>query len=233
MIETIILTTIILMAISFIPATEENFNDWQGNFITVLTANAAAWGILLPDLNAIKAFQTDWIPKYAAGKPEANPRSSDRIAKNTSRKAYSSAIRKFVKKFLNENAGVSNDQRGELGLTIYDTTRTRVPVPTVQPAGRIDKILPREQVLRINDPTNPTSNARPKGVRATRVFAFVGDAAPSNNSQYRLLGTATRHLFRAHFETGDVGKKVFYVLQYENTRGETGPLSDPISGNIA
>jgi len=230
-----ILLPIILLAatLDYIPATEEDFNDWQDNFMEVLTANLAAWGIAAAEKAPLDLLQTDWIAKYDAGKPEANPRSSDRIAKNDARRAFVRAIRIFVKKFINENAAVTNDQRRELGVTVYDTTRTRVAVPTIQPAARIDRINPHEHLLRINDPTNPATNAKPKGVRATRVFRFVGDTPPASVSQYQLVGTATRHLFRSEFESAEAGKKAFYVFQYENTRGETGPLSEPISGNIA
>ncbi|HLG35414.1 MAG TPA: hypothetical protein VI757_11085, partial [Bacteroidia bacterium] len=170
----LILAPIILLALSYIPDTEENFNDWQDNFMEVLNLNLVAWGIEPVDIDPLTVLQTIWVEKYDKGKPEANPRSSDRIAKNDARKAFDKALRKFVKKFINENAAVSNDQRRELKVTVYDDTRTRVPVPTVQPAGSIRKINPHEHVVQIKNPDTPNSNAKPVGVRATRVFRFVG-----------------------------------------------------------
>ena len=235
MTEILILSTIILLALvkDYIPSSEEDFNDWQSQFMDVLNLNLVAWGIAPIDVAPLTALQTTWIDKYNKGKPEANPRSSDRIAKNDARKAFAKELRKFVKKFINENAAVTNDNRRDLGVTVYDTTRTRVAVPTVQPAGSVRKINPHEHVLQIKNPETPNSNAKPVGVRATRVFRFVGTAAPANVSQYQLVGSATRHLFTSAFAPEDVGKKAFYIFQYENTRGETGPLSDPLSGGIA
>ena len=223
---TIIMATIFLLAVSFIPNADARFDEWQRNFMTYLRSHAAAWGIDPLEVSALETLQTDWDTKYAAGGDEADPKPSQRLAKNTSRKNYAKALRKFIKDRINPNAAVTTDDRSALGITVYDNTRTRVTIPTVQPAGTISKIKPHEHILSITNPETPTSRAKPKGVHATRVFRFVGATAPNDVHQYRLIGTATRHIFTSEFEIEDEGKKAFYIFQYENTRGETGPLSD-------
>lgn len=217
----------------YIPSNEEDFNDFQGNFTPKVVAKAVVWGIPDVERDALTDAHGDWDPKYAAGKDEADPTAAQRQAKNDSRKAYTVVIRNLVNTRIRNNAAVTNDDKVSLQLTVPDGTRTRVPVPDHAPKIAIDKIEHELHKLRITDPEKPTTKAKPDGVARINVYRFVGTTAPTNISQYQLYGSATKALFTSQFGDEDVEKKAWYIAQYENTRGERGPVSTPVSAVIA
>ncbi len=217
----------------FVPSNEEDFNDFQGNFRPKVIAKKVAWGILDSEEDALNAAGDDWELKYAAGRDEADPTSSQRQAKNDSRKAYITLIRNLVNTRIRNNPAVTNNDKVSLRLTVPDGIRTRVAVPDHAPKIAIDKIEHEMHKLRITDPEKPTTKAKPAGVARINVYRFVGTAPPANLSQYQLYGSATKALFTSQFSDDDVEKKAWYIAQYENTRGERGPVSAPVSAVIA
>ena len=220
--------------IDYIPRTEEDFNDFQAEFEALLVTDGPGWGVPAGRITDVTNARADWEPKYAAGRDESDPTSAQRQAKNDSRKAYVKLIRSVVNQYLNNNPAVTNDDRVALGLTVSDTTRTRVPVPNRAPKETIDKIDHLFHKLRITDPENPTSRKKPEGVARINVYRYIGDqSATPRLPDFQLIASSTKFLYTSSFEDTDVGKKAWYIVQYENTRGERGPLSASISATIA
>lgn len=221
------------MAKDYIPSNEEDFNEWQDNFMSVLATLLAALGIPAGDFATVQGFQTSWVSRYAVGREEADPTSAQRQAKRDARKAYVPVIRQMVKQYIQFNPATTNDMRISLGITVADTVKTPAAVPDRAPKINIDKIAHSLHKLRMTDPDNPDTKKKPQGVRAMRVFRFIGTSAPTGINQYSLIGNPSRFLFNSSFDEADAGKKAWYIAQYENTRGETGPLSDAVSAVIA
>jgi hypothetical protein len=217
----------------YIPSTEEDFNDFQEQFESELVTNGPGWGVPAPTITSVTNAKTDWVAKYAAGKSEADPTSAQRQAKNDSRKSYTTLIRSVVKQHIRNNPAVTNDDLVSIGLSVPDTTRTRVPVPGYAPRQAIDAITHLNHKLRITDPTNPNTKSKPKGVARINLFRYIGTEPPKKISDYQLVTSATKFLVTSSFDDADVGKKAWYIVQYENTRGERGPVSDSVNGTIA
>lgn len=217
----------------YIPSTEEDFNDFQEQFESILVARGPAWGVPALTITGVTNAMTNWVARYAAGKDEADPTSAQRQKKNDARKSYTSLIRSVVKQYIRSNPAVTNDDLVTIGLSVPDTTRTRVAVPGYAPRQAIDAITHLGHKIRITDPTNPSTKSKPKGVSRINVYRYIGTAAPVKLSDYQLVSSATKFLVTSSFEDADVGKKAWYIVQYENTRGERGPVSDAVSGTIA
>jgi hypothetical protein len=221
------------MKTDYIPRNEEDFNDFQDNWITKMVAKALAWGIPAGTVTENTDAQTDWVAKYAVGKDEADPNSAQRRAKNDSRTEYTGIIRKTVKQYITNNPVVTDADKVSLRLTVPDTIRTRSAVPDHSPRGAVSKIDHLLHDLRITDPETPNTKAKPKGVARINVYRYIGASPPSGLSDYAFIGSATTSKYVSKFGDGDIGKKAFYILQYENTRGERGPVSDSVSATIA
>ncbi|HNR18658.1 MAG TPA: hypothetical protein PKN75_07465 [Bacteroidia bacterium] len=217
----------------YIPGNEEDFNDFVINFTEKVVANAATWAVPDAAKTELVAATDDWTAKYAAGNPEADPTSAQRQAKNDARKTTTTVIRTVVNEHLRNNPLLTNADLTSLNLTVPDTTRTRVPVPNHAPQENIEKIQHLLHTLRITDPLTPDSKAKPQGLARINVYRYVGTTAPTAINQYQLYGSATKALFASEFTEDEVGKKAWYITQYENTRGERGPLSDSVSAVIA
>lgn len=217
----------------YIPSTEEDFNDFQEQFESVIKARGGGWGIPAPAITDVSDAKSDWVAKYAAGKPEADPTSAQRQAKNDSRKAYTKLIRSVVNQYIRSNPAVANDDLVTLGLKVPDTIRTRVAVPDHSPRPALEAFAHLQHKIRITDPDNPNTKSKPKGVARINLFRYIGTTPPAKLSDYQLVTSATKFLVTSTFADEDVGKKAWYIVQYENTRGERGPVSDSISGTIA
>ena len=215
----------------FIPGPESKFNDWQDNFVNRIVASTT-WGISTSDKTDLQNQQSPWKSAYVVGNIEADPTSSQRQAKRDARKVYELYVRSFVKSKLNNNAAVSNADRDALGLTVYDNTRTKQPVPGYAPFVKVETIAHLLHRLRITDPNNPLTRSKPAGASGMRVYWYVGTAAPTDFSQYTFYGIATRFLYSIKFSAGDVGKTAWYIVQYEGIRGDAGPVSLPASAII-
>ena len=217
----------------YIPSTEEDFNDFQEQFEKVLVISGPGWGVPAVIITGITNAKTDWVPKYAAGKDEADPTGAQRQAKNDSRSAYVKLIRECVKQYIRYNPAITNDEFVSLGLSVPDTVRTRAAVPDHAPREAVEKIEHLRHVLRLTDPENPNTKSKPKGVARINVYRYIGVQQPADISQYQLIASATKFLYASSFDEADVGKKAFYISQYENTRGERGPISDAVGAIIA
>jgi hypothetical protein len=216
---------------SFIPGPEAKFNDWQDNFVTRVVASTT-WGLTPLDKSALQAAQTPWTGAYAVGNIEADPTSSQRQAKRDARKAYQKSVRTFIKSKINNNTAVTNADRDALGLTVYDNTRTKKPVPNYAPFVKVETIAHLLHRLRITDPNNPLTRSKPAGASGMRVYIYIGTAAPTDFSMYTFYGIATRFLYDIAFSGSDVGKSAWYIVQYEGFRGDAGPLSLPASAIV-
>ena len=49
----------------YIPAPDAAFDTWQGNFMTVVSADLGAYGLVAADLTLATGAQTNWQTKYA------------------------------------------------------------------------------------------------------------------------------------------------------------------------
>ena len=218
----------------YIPSAEEDFNEFQAEFEELLVSDGPGWGVPPGKITDVSNARLDWEPKYAAGKDEADPKSSQRQTKNDARKAYTALIRSVVNQYLRNNPAVENDDRVALGLNVPDTTRTRKPVPDHAPKQTVDKIDHLLHKLRITDPANPSSRKKPEGVARINVYRFIGEqSATPVLAEYTFVGASTKFLYKSSFEDTQIGKKAWYISQYENTRGERGPVSVPVSATIA
>lgn len=217
----------------YIPSKDAEFNTFQDDFMTIVQPKLNAWNIPAAAFTVLQNEQITWNTAYGVAKNVNNRSRSDVLAKDTARESYEKELREFVQEHLAHNSDVSNTNRKKLGITVRDTERTRVQVPSNSPRISIDKIENMRHTLLITNPKNPKSRSKPKGVRAVQIFRFIGDEPPNDTKQYRFTGNATRARFISEFKTADAGKTAFYIARYENTRGETGPWSEYVKETIA
>jgi hypothetical protein len=216
---------------NYIPGAEKAFNDWQDNWVTRILASTT-WGLTPADMAAVTAAQLPYTAAYAVGNKLANPNSSQRQAKRTETKTFKAFIRNFVNTKLNNNSAVTPADRNALGLTVYDTERTNSTPPTFAPKVTVDSIFHLGHRLRITNPNTPDSQAKPADAIGMRVYVYIGTVAPTDISQYAFHGIATRWLYTVAFAAGDVGKRTWYIVQYEGMRGQKGPQSTSVDAMI-
>jgi len=217
----------------YVPRGDHEFDDWQDNILPYIAANLVAWGIPQAAYDAAQALQQPWLDAWAVAKNPPNRTSADVQAKDDARQAYESALRDIIQQYIAKNPAVTNQQREEMDITVPDTTRTPAPVPDHAPMASVTKIEHLQHTLRSTDPQQPASRKKPKGVKRTLIFRAFGEEAPTEESSYEYFGSATRFTRRVQFTQSQVGQRCWYILKYENARGETGPSTAAFSAVVA
>jgi len=220
----------------YLPSADSDFDIFQRQFITFVQPNigpAGIWDIPGTAFDPLLILQTTWDTKWAVAQDKESRTSADVEGKDNARVAYETALRAFVKEWITPNNKITNQERKDMNVTVPDTQRTRVPVPANAPGVSVKELKHLQHILRIIDPTEPGSRAKPEGVRSAQVYIYFGDNDPGDNNLYTFYGNANRFKFAVDFVAADRGKLVWYIARWENTRGEIGPWSNPTSATVA
>jgi hypothetical protein len=143
-------------------------------------------------------------------------------------KAFKPVYRHLYVGMLKENPLVTNADLLAMGLPERgDGERHDATVPKTSPAATVK--LPGPGVVEIhfrdNSVDNP-SHAKPYQVHGAEICWVVSDEPPVNWSQLVHSSFDTASPFRLSFEGDQRGRRLFFALRWENTRGEKGPWSE-------
>ncbi len=221
------------MTTDYIPRSDAGFDIFQDNFINGVQPKLMLWGIPNTEFTALTGLRIAWNMAWLKAKNKDTRSRADVQAKKDARKVYQSALRKFVMEWIAFNSKVMDADREALGLNVKDTEPTPMPILDRAPDVTIEEIRHLVHKLRLTDPLNPHTQAKPKGIRYIQVFRCFGEDVPTSVEQYHLAGDATRFIYRVNFVEADEGKMVWYIARYVNTRGVPGPWSNEISATVA
>ncbi len=215
----------------YIPGSDTDFNVWQQNFMSVLTPNLAAYGLIVADLAPLTTKQPIWTTALSQNVTAQAAANAATQAKDVARESYEASIRVLVAK-IQANPAVTAASKAAAGITVPGTHATPSGPPTSAPVGVVETLNRLEHTIRFSDSATPTSRAKPPGVRGCQVWMKVGTTPPVSESDLHFLATDTRTPYVAQFEPADAGKTAYYWLRWENNKGETGPWSAPLSATI-
>jgi hypothetical protein len=207
----------------YMPRRDSDFNDWTANFLSVINSKGGAWGIPTTVITDLNAKRTTWTQKYTLYISPATRTKLVTEQKNMARHALESTVRSIVNEYINFNHEITNDDRLELGLIIYKTTRTRTPVPVTIPTVEIYSRDPMVLVCRFRDELS-VGYAKPDGVHGMACkYGFGNGSVPTGPDDVNLTGFATDKPLVLTFAETDRGRHVYLYFRWENTRGEAGP----------
>ena len=209
-----------------IPPGDSEFDIFQDDVFTTLTANAAAWNIPPTTLADLAAQQAIWTPAWNKAKDKGNRSRQDVEQKNTARGGYEPVLRNVIQQYVQNNTLVPDDARVSMGIRPRDTVRTRVPVPDTVP--QLDILPGNGNVLRVNFRQQPGapgtgSRGKPDGVERCNLRYKMGGTAPASVNDCPLAASGTRSPITLSFSGSDAGLRIYVYGQWENTRAEGGP----------
>ncbi|EIQ01567.1 hypothetical protein OpiT1DRAFT_00138 [Opitutaceae bacterium TAV1] len=212
----------------YIPSGDERFHSWQETFMAYLIERLAAYGLTTEEYDTLAAPQAEWRTAWEVANNPATRTSPATLAKDNARNAYEHTLRAFVRRYLNENPAVTGPEREKLGLPVYKTERTPVPVPTEAPSFEVDTSQIRELHIHYHPAGAKRDGAKPFGVHGVELRWAILDAPPSDDIETDLLHSSfdTRSPIVLTFKEGQRGKTVYFALRWENTRGDKGPWGD-------
>jgi hypothetical protein len=221
------------MPTTYIPAKDADFNNWFSNFKTLIAASPTTYGLVAGDATAITAQWTAWSAAYTAA-TDPSTRTTPTVAAKTAARAAAEAVIRPYAVSISQNAGVTDEDKAAVGVTIRKTVPTPVPPPTTTPALVLVAGGHLFHQLRYYDTSTPTTKAKPAGAIGIEIWRSVGTVAATDPSQATYIGTWTKSPNVSSFAPGDVGKVATYWARW-STRGgaggqsQTGPWSPSLT----
>ena len=173
----------------------------------------------------LKVLQGTFEAKYILATDPATRTPGVVAAKNVAMKAYKAAIRSFLKEHITYNPTVTEEERINMGAPVHKTGRTPAPVPTTAPEA--DVRIPAPGIVEIHYRNAESKNIRkPAGVHGCELKWTVSDSMVSSWEQLNHSEFDTHSPLRLSFDGTDRGRRLWFALRWENTRGDKGPWSE-------
>jgi hypothetical protein len=216
----------------YIPAQNGQFATWLANFSAKITASPTTYGLVTADATTIAAQNTAYQAAYTAATTPST-RTSVTVAALAAARATAEAVIRPYAVSISLNAGVTNDAKTAVGVTVRKTVPTPVPPPTTAPQLALVSAIPLNQTLQYRDVTTPTSKAKPPGAISLQVWANVGTAPATDPAQCLYFATWTKSPNVATFTSAQQGKIVTYFGRWATRGGpggaaQYGPWSAPL-----
>jgi hypothetical protein len=225
----------IMASQSFLPTADQDFNAFAVNMSALITLAPTTYGLVVGDATALATLVTSFTSSLATATNPPTRTSATVAAKNTARAVLTVEIRALAKR-IQATPSVTPAQKITLGLTVPDHVRTPNPPPTTKPVASVANMGSRSLSIRLVDETTPTKRAKPHGVDGAEVYTYVptaSEAPPADLTDWRFEGIAKKSDFDISYKLSDVGKTAVIRARWISTRGDNGPVSDPITGSIA
>jgi hypothetical protein len=211
---------------SYMPSNSDAFDILQNNVYNSVVLNSDRWGISQEAIIELDPPRDRWILAISTFNNLATRTPAATQEKNDAQKGYTSDLRMFIQGHLMHNKSVTDADRRDMGLPVYDKTKTHAPVPDTRPTLSVDFSQVGRHKIRVrNEDSN--SSARPKGAVGFELWSFVGDSEPQFDKM-KLTGVIMRSSHVLDYASSDRGKRVWYVARWVNSRGDKGPRSEII-----
>jgi len=222
------------MSKSYIPASDLKLIEWATRFLLYIfrPENCLRWGILEPPSILQELFQ-DFTDRHAEVQLEVGGAAKVK-EKNVAKEKIVKAIRNFTQGYLARNINVTESDRIAMGLQLYDTIPTVIPVPVTQVEGTLTfRGLGLIEIRDIRPAADKPDARAGHGVRI--YYGIMGEtpseidsdkfrltAAPEHGSElpHSVFTRRKRHLFDF---TKNRGKAAYFCMRYENSKGDAGP----------
>jgi hypothetical protein len=216
----------------FLPRKDSEFLLWTNNFMQYLSTSYSRFSFPPQDYSDLTMQHSDFSGKYAiAMAPETRTKATIQ-AKTDAREIFEQSIQQKVKEYLTYNHLVTDEDRDNLGLPIHKTTHTPSPIATTYPDYDVDSSTIRRLTIHFFDQGQKKSKAKPLGQHGAEIRWGILDAPPTDVDELVHSAFDTRTPLVLEFSEAVRGKRVYFCLRWENTRGEKGPWSEILSAII-
>jgi len=197
---------IIVAKSDYVPNADATYDTWLSNFVTVLTANAAALGLAPAELVPIQDSQSDFsnaqgdlVIKRGAAKAAVQTKVSTRSASET-------ILRPLVQRIVN-HPGMTPTLRSQLGLSTDAFPQVVAPIEELTPNIRVEAALGQVRIHWGPNPTLENRNGKPEGVFGANIYR-----KKAGESAYSIVGFSRTSPFLDNI-TGD-GADYTYAVRY-------------------
>lgn len=204
----------------YLPQTDAGLAAWALNFSTLITAAPASYGLVAGDAVAIAAVQNAYALALVTATDPSTRTSATIAAKDAAKAAMLAVVRPYAVT-ISLDAGVPNEDKVAVGVTVRSGSPTPIPAPVVAPVIALQSAIPLVQTLQIR-PVGSTSKAKPAGCISIEIARSVGTVAATDPAQLEIVGQYGKTPLAQSFTSGDQGKLVTYAARYRTRSGPAG-----------
>lgn len=169
---------------------------------------------------------TTFITAYTAWSNPAQRTPVKTAALTDAETAFKPLYRQLYTGFLKGNPFVTDADLVAMGLPQRSSGgHTPVPVPTTVPETEVRLPAPATVEIHFRD-EGERGFAKPKGVHGAEICWAILDAPPAHWKDLTNSSFDTHTPLRIEFDIAERGKTLYFVIRWENTRGEKGPWSE-------
>jgi hypothetical protein len=216
---------------TIIPTRQRNKRDWMKNLSAVIVANAAAYNVTPLQAGSLESAVTLFSDALDVVLDPSKKTTTTVAAKNTA-EANAEALCKVMIGAIRPNPDISDELKLAAGIP-PEVKPMPVPPPSQRPAVEIVSVAGRTVKIAIHDSGSGTRKRKAVGAASAQVYSYVGETYPSDPSLWQFAGQATRSGYEIVFpDSVAAGAVIWVCAAWSNRRGETGPVSVPISTNV-
>ncbi|HTL29753.1 MAG TPA: hypothetical protein VL282_11045, partial [Tepidisphaeraceae bacterium] len=111
--------------------------------------------------------------------------------------------------------------------------RTPQPVPGFAPLLSVVKVSGHVVTVRMANPNEPSSKARPAFTSGMALFSYVGDETPTDPAAFKFETNTGRTEIDVTFPASvATGATVYFTAFFFNNRKQSGPACTPVSATL-
>jgi hypothetical protein len=220
------------MPTDYIPFSDAGCMAWLDNNSAMISASPATYGIQTTDAADYATLVAAFDAALAAATAGSTRGPSTVNAKNVARVNAVTRARQLAA-IIQNNPGVTQQQKIDLGYTVRKTTKTPIPAPATVPILSYVGSTYLEHTLRFADQNTPSSKAKPFGYASLLVSIWLTAVGTAPSGSPTRTQPVTRNPFAVDFSVGDLGKLATYQAQWVSAKGELGPICGPIAYVVA
>jgi hypothetical protein len=169
---------------------------------------------------------TDFTDAFTAWLPEGTRTKALTATLDDKQKAFVEVYRKLYTAFLKDSPFVSNTDLVLMGLPERRSGGgTPAPVPTTVPEAEVRLPSPAVVEIHFRD-SGADKKAKPAGVHGAEILWSLLDEPPASWTELKHSSFDTHTPFSLTFDGTERGKRLYFAMRWENTRGEKGPWSE-------
>jgi hypothetical protein len=210
---------------AYIPTKDAEIVQWGRNFSDRLTATPATYGLEAADAAIV---QNQFNIFNLAYEDALDPSTRTRVTiadKDGEKLTFLQLVRQYAA-IIRANAGVTNEDKAALGLTIPDPTPTPVPVPATSPLLTVTLSGVGVHQMSVTDQLTPEKKAKPQGVAGCILYMKSGATIPASMDDAPVAGLLTKCDNIIDTSAVTNGHYVSYRGQWYNRKGQLGPMGD-------
>jgi hypothetical protein len=206
----------------YVPRRDLEFYEWQNPLMSQITQFAEQWHIPNETIKLLTELQTKWTTLYQLSE---DPKTSTKVIvaqKQLARKEYEKQIRSVVNMHISYNSNVTDSQRVTMGVRVRKTMRTPISVPLTVPfVISVDINTHRQVIISFRD-SERFNKAKPEGVIGAVVKWMLSDVPVTDINHFTNSELCTRSPITIRLRERYQGKRLYFVLAWQNKKGALG-----------